>query len=315
MKATFFSCHSKPFKLISELFCMENEILEKYLKAGKIISEVRKESEKFIKEGELLADISDRIDALVRQKGAEPAFPVCLSINEMAAHCSPGKGDTAKIPEGALIKIDIGAHIDGYVADTAYSIAFNPDHQNIVDASTAGLKAAIEQCYTGNSLENVSEAIENAIKDFGMKPISNLTGHGLGQYWLHDSPSVPNVKTASSYTLKEDQVLALEPFATPGAGRVKDAEVTTIFRIDQVKPVRNPEARKILEFAASINGLPFAERWLPIESLFKIKMALRELREREILHEYPALKEVSGALVSQTEHSIIVKDKPIVFTA
>ncbi len=293
---------------------MDDEVLKKYREAGRIISEVREDARKFVKEGMLLGDISDRIESLVREKGAEIAFPVCLSVNDIAAHQSPGKADETRVPEGAVLKVDIGAHVDGYVADTACTIAFNIEHSNLVEASIAGLNAAIEQCYTGNLLSNVSAAIEASIKEHGFKPISNLTGHGLGRYWLHDEPSVPNVKFTGTYRLKEGQAIALEPFATAGAGRVKDADIVTIFRINEAKPVRNPEARKIIEFAAARGTLPFSERWLPVDSLFKIRMAMRELREREILYEYPALREVSGAMVSQAEHSIIVGDKPLVIT-
>ncbi|MBI4170664.1 MAG: type II methionyl aminopeptidase [Candidatus Aenigmarchaeota archaeon] len=292
----------------------DEDRITKFKQAGRIISEVREESRKFIKEGMLFSAVAEKIENLIREKGASPGFPACLSANEIAAHYSPGKNDQSCIPEGALLKVDIGAHVDGYVADTAYTIAFNDEHKQLAEASAAALNAAIEQSYTGNLLSNVSEAIEGTIKDFGFNPISNLTGHGLGHYWLHDAPSVPNVKFTSAYQLKEGHAIAIEPFATTGAGKVKDAESITIFRIDQPKPVRNMEARRIIEFAAGLRGLPFSERWLPVESLFKLKMALRELREREILYEYPALKEISNGLVSQAEHSVIVSDKPIVIT-
>ena len=293
---------------------MDEEAIKKAKESGRIISKVREDSRHYVKEGAALAEIADRIESELRKNGAEPAFPACLSINEIAAHYAPGKADQTVVPEGALMKVDIGAHVDGYISDTAYTIAFRKEEQPLVDASLAALAAAIEQCYTGNLLSNVSSAIEDAITDFGFKPVSNLTGHGLGHFWLHDEPSVPNVKTTSTYRLKENQLIAIEPFATPGTGRVKDSEFTTIFRISEPKPVRNPEARKIIEFAASVNGLPFAERWLPLDSLFKMRMALRELRDREILYEYPALKEVSGERVSQAEHTILVSDKPIVTT-
>jgi len=293
---------------------MDEDGIKKAKEAGKIISEVREESRKFVKIGSSLSQIADTIENMLIEKGAAPAFPACLSINNMAAHYAPGKDDKSVVPEGALIKVDIGAHVDGFIADTAYTIAFRKEDQPLADASTAALLAAIEQCYTGNTLSNVSAAIESTIKDFGFTPVSNLTGHGLGHYWLHDEPSVPNVKTNSTYKLKENQLIAIEPFATSGIGRVNDADSTTIFRIAQAKPVRNPEARRIMEFAFSVNGLPFAERWIPLDSLFKIRLAMRELREKEILYEYPALKEASGALVSQTEHSILVGDKPLVTT-
>ena len=293
---------------------IEDGRLGSFRKAGKIIAEVREESRKFIKEGMLFSEAAERIEQLTREKGAMPGFPACLSANDIAAHFSPGKGDTSRIPEGALLKVDIGAHVGGYVADTAYTIAFNDEHKSLAEAAEKALAAAIEQCFAGNMLSNVSAAIEGTIKDFGFSPVSNLTGHGLGHYWLHDEPAVPNVKFSGGYVLKQGQAIAIEPFATPGAGRVRDTDSVAIYRIDRGKPVRNLDARKVIEFAAGMKGLPFSERWIPIEPLFKLKLALRELREREILYEYAALKEISGALVSQWEHSVIVGDKPEVLT-
>jgi methionyl aminopeptidase len=293
---------------------MEKEIREKYEKSGHAVSEVLKECKKFIKEDMLYIDVAQKIEDMIRSKGAELAFPANLSPNEFAAHWSPKKNDVSRIPAGCLLKVDLGAHMDGYIADSAITIDFSHDHGDLVKASEEALQAAIDQCYTGSKLSNVSEAVENKIKEFGFNPISNLTGHGLSQFWLHESPSVPNVKTAGNQVLKEGQVLAIEPFATPGKGRVNDSDFVSIFRLEQPRPVRNPDARKIIDFASDLSGLPFSERWLPFDSVFKIRLALRELREKEILYDYHALKEVSGALVSQSEHSLIVSDKPFVYT-
>lgn len=299
---------------------MDSEIKEKYIKAGKITAQVREESKQIVKEGAPLAEIADKLEQRIRELGGEVAFPACLSINEIAAHASPGfpvnttKNGKDIVPEGCLIKVDVGAHVDGYIGDTAVTLDFSGENQKLIDAAKAGLAAAIEQCYTGNEVQNVSAAIENAIREFDFSPISNLTGHGLAHYFLHESPSIPNVKNNSTYKLREGQVFAIEPFATPGEGFVKDAEQVTIFRIAEQKPVRNQGARKIISYASSINGLPFSERWLPLDSLFKIRMAFRELRERDMLIEYPALREVSGALISQAEHTVIIDDKPVVTT-
>ena len=147
-----------------------------------------------------------------------------------------------------------------------------------------------------------------------IKDLKRYTIHGLSWIPVLDYMQMSGRAGRPNYD-KEGQAIALEPFATAGTGRVKDAESITIFRIDSPKPVRNPEARKIIDFATARGGtLPFSERWLPIDSVFKMKLAMRELREKEILYEYPALREVSGALVSQAEHSIIIGDKPLVIT-
>ncbi|MBI4154062.1 type II methionyl aminopeptidase, partial [Candidatus Woesearchaeota archaeon] len=122
------------------------------------------------------------------------------------------------------------------------------------------------------------------------------------------------VSFRSDYRLSEDQVIAIEPFSTDGAGSVKDTEDVFIFSLLGEKPVRNMDARKIIELMIERNGLPFAERWLPMTP-FKARMALRELGQRGLLHEHNVLKESGGGMVAQAEHTIIVRDNPVIITA
>jgi len=295
---------------------MDPEILENYIHAGKIASAVREESKPLIKVGAQLVDIAEKIEAMIREKGAEPAFPVNISLNDIAAHYTPTKNDATTIKADDIVKVDIGVHIDGFVGDTAYTICFNEHFDNLVKASQAALEEAIKFCTPGMHLHELSAAIETTIKSFGFKPIENLTGHGLEQFDLHAEPQIPNIKFSSHYELREDQVIAIEPFATTGAGKIKESEQVMIFRLLEPKPLRNFDARKIISFAEQFNGLPFAERWIENTGLsqFKTRIALRELRERGVIYDYPVLREVEKGLISQFEHTVIIKDQPIVTT-
>lgn len=293
---------------------MEKEVEEKYIEAGKIASFVREESRKIVQVGKPLYDIAEEIEKLIRGKGGEPAFPVNISINDTAAHYTPTKGSTETIKDEDMVKVDVGVHLDGYVADTALTVNFDPNKEDILKAAERALQEAVKMVRPDALLSDISETIEETIKSFGLKPVSNLTGHGINRWDLHTEPTVPNVSFKSDYRLEENQVIAIEPFATDGAGYIKDSEQVFIFSLMDKKPVRNQDARKIMDFAESRNGLPFAERWVPIDSLFKIRLALRELRERGVLHDYNVLKEAGSGTVSQAEHSIIVRDKPVILT-
>ena len=197
---------------------MDEEILEKYLLAGRIAADVREESRKFIKIDAPLLEIAERIESLIREKGALPAFPVNISLNESAAHYTPTKKDETRVKKDDLIKIDIGTHIDGYIGDTAYSFSFSKENEKLIEASKKALEEAIKLCTPGSLLSDVSSKIEETIRGFGFNPIANLTGHGLEKYDLHAEPQIPNVKFKGDYRLKEDQVIAIEPFATNGSG-------------------------------------------------------------------------------------------------
>jgi len=293
---------------------MDENIKEKYIKAGKIAGEVREKSKELVKVNANIFDIAEKLEKMIRDKGAEPAFPVNISINDIAAHYTPISGDETKINNGDVVKIDVGAHVDGFVGDTACTIALGEKHQKLVESSEAALAETIKLCKPGTKLSDISTKIEETINSFGFNPISNLTGHGLAEYDLHAEPQIPNIKFNSDYKLSKDQVIAIEPFATDGSGMVKESEPVIIFRLVGGGPVRNHDARIIMSFADKFRGLPFAERWIPIESRVKIRIALRELRERGIIYEYPVLKEAKNGFISQAEHTIIVGDEPLVTT-
>lgn len=312
----------KPFKLILKVILMNDEVFEKYIRAGKVAAEVREQSAKLVRVGMPLLELAEKVEAMVRERGAEPAFPVNLSLNEFAAHYTPQSNDESKIKEGDVIKIDVGAHVDGYIADTAITVDFG-NNSKLLGASKDALAAALEIVKPGAAIADISKAIEETIRASGFVPVENLTGHGLDQYVEHKEPSIPNVSLRSSITLKEDQVIAIEPFATNGIGHVKDSPEVMIFSFSSDKPVRSMDAKKIVDYVQRYNGLPFAERWLMSkeaeqagvpQSLFKIRLALRELVQRGVLYSYPVLREAKAGLVSQAEHTVIIAHEPIVIT-
>jgi len=283
------------------------EGLEEYRKAGKIASEVREWSKSLIKPGAKALEVADAIEEKVKDKGAGIAFPVNVSLNEVAAHYTPFAGDTLEFKESDLVTIDLGAHVDGYIADTAYTLDLSGENQDLVDASIAALDAAISTVRAGVSVSEIGEAIENEIKSRGFKPIENLTGHQLENYDLHAGISIPNIKVPFDKKLEEGMVLAIEPFATNGRGRVIEGSRTEIYSFLRSAPTRLSEGKKVMELAEERLGLPFPERWFKELNQFKLKMALRELTKRDAIHGYPVLQEAEKGLVSQAEHTMIVE--------
>ena len=239
---------------------MQKEILDNYIKAGRIAGEALVKSRELVKPNAMVIDVCEELESFIRKGGGEPAFPVNISLNDAAAHYTAAKNDGLRISKNDVIKVDLGVHVDGYVGDTAHTIIFDPKYDKLVKTSEAALKKAIELCKPGTKLSDISTAIEETIKRLGFSPVSNLTGHGLGQYDLHAEPQVPNVSFKSDYKLKEDQVIAIEPFATDGSGMIKESEPTLIYRLVGSGAVRNPSGREIMSFAEQFRGLPFAER-------------------------------------------------------
>lgn len=294
---------------------MDQEIKDKYIRAGKIAGEVRDYAKKITKPGKKILDIAEAVEALIKAKGAEIAFPINISINDIAAHDTADRDDERIISENDVVKLDVGTHIDGYIGDTACTVAWLPEHQELIKATERALEEAIKLCTPGANLGDISAIIEKTITDLGFKPIANLTGHGLGKYNLHAEPTIPNVGFKTSYTLQEEQPIAIEPFATikDGAGLIKESTEKKIFMLINPKPVRNQNARQIIKIAEKRNGLPFPLRWVPASGI-GLRIGLKELMDKNILYDYPVLKEVNTTPIAQSEQTIIVGEKPMVTT-
>jgi methionyl aminopeptidase len=288
--------------------------VSKYREAGAIVARIREEMLKSIKSGDNLLKIAEKIEGAISRAGARPAFPVNISINEAAAHYTPQIGEQKTAGSGDLVKIDIGAHIDGYLADMAFT--WCSEKSPLIAASQKALDAGISVIRPGVKVSEISAAIHGAIEGAGFGPVVNLSGHGIARYDFHGKVSIPNVPNDNSHVLKEGDVVALEPFVAESAVHVEESEPVEIYQFAQRRPVRSPEARKILDLAEKdFSGFPFAKRWLAKHvPPFRIKVALMELERVGALKSYPVLKDMQGRKIAQAEDTIIVAEKPIVTT-
>jgi methionyl aminopeptidase len=263
---------------------------------------------------EPLIEIAETIEAMIREEGAKPAFPVNISINEIAAHYTPEFEDKKELGETDVVKIDLGVALGNGLADTAYTVDLSGKNEKLVSASREALDAALKAMKAGVTNGSIGEIIENKIKSFGFKPIANLSGHMIKSNDLHAGVSIPNVKTGDGYVLKEGEVFAVEPFATNGAGNVEDAEQVEIFSIASKGAVRMRQSRQILNYVSeNYNMLPFAERWVRKEfkSKLLVSSALRELLSSQVLRGYPVLKESGSGLVAQFEHTVLIEENGV----
>lgn len=259
-----------------------------------------------------LLEIATFVEDMIQSEGFGVAFPVNISLNEAAAHDTPSPDDTRTFAQGDMIKLDIGVHLDGYIADTACTVDLG-DQPILCEASIAARDAAIAAVKPGVAIGTLGSIVYQEIKSRGFLPVANLTGHGLDQYCLHKGPNVPNIPSAGGAVLEEGMVLAIEPFATTGTGFVHDGRREEIFGQLVQRPVRLPAARKILKEIEERNGMPFARRHLHVKTA---DLALARLIHDGILRPYPILCDVSGSFVSQAEHTMIItSDGCIVTTA
>jgi methionyl aminopeptidase len=291
----------------------DEEALEKFYTSGKILRETREEMKKYVHENMPIIEVCEKAEKLVREKGGKPAFPCNVSINEIAAHYTSPPGDQLKIPEKAVVKVDIGAHVDGYVTDTAVTVCFNPEHKKMVEAAEEALKTAISNVHGDMLTSRIGSLIENSIKNRGFKPISNLTGHSVGRYLIHAGTSIPNVQQISLTKIKTGEIYAIEPFVTlpDAAGRIEDEDKITIFRLVKARSQKNAYAKKLLaHIEENFRTLPFAERWLTgIVPAAHHREAFKELLASKAVMGYPIFIEETRKTVTQAEHTVLITDK------
>jgi len=290
----------------------DKEALEKFRLSGKILRETREEMRHFVRESMSILEVCEKAENLIREKGGKPAFPCNVSINEVAAHYTSPPNDERKIPEKAVVKVDMGVHVDGYVTDTACTVCFDPEYRSMQSAAEHALAAAIEGIHGDMATSKIGVIIERTIKNRGFKPISNLTGHSVGRYLIHAGTSIPNVMQVSFGKVKTGEVYAIEPFVTlpDAAGRVENSPEVTIFRLVKAKSVKNPYANQLLKYIEkNFRTLPFAERWLKSAvPKDKHREAFKELCKSKAIMGYPVFIEVSRKTVTQAEHTVLIKE-------
>ncbi len=303
---------------------MTDEWIESYLNAGKAVIAAKKLAGKLIKPGASFLEIANRCEDEIINQGCELSFPINMSLNEQAAHYSPVIDDPTVVPNKGLLKIDLGSHYNGYIADSA--ITFNLDNdpklQNYIDAAQDALDAAIEIFKPGIKLYELGEVIADEIHNHGLRPIINLGGHELKQYKLHAGPFLPNIKDLShNEVLKPGDAYACEPFTTSGQGLVTNGKKSYIYRF--AKRVKKNLPYEEISYMKKIEdltkNLPFSPRLLEKHEIIpknKIPRIIDAFKRKKILDHYPILIEVTGAPVAQQEHTIIIDmdGNPIVTT-
>ena len=280
------------------------EQYEKNREAGEILAQVREETADRVEIGAKHLDVAEYAENRIRELGGKPAFPVNISIDEEAAHGTPSVGDESTFGE-EMINIDIGVHVDGWLADSAITVDFsgNPD---LVEASEEALEAAIDMVKPGVHTGEIGATIEEILDSYDYNPVVNLTGHGLGHWEQHTDPKIPNCAVPQGTELQVGDVFAIEPFATDGRGKVSEGSREEIFALERESSVRDRAARQALsQITEEFRTLPFAKRWLDID---RVDLAMRRLKMQNIVHGYPVLKEEDGKLVSQKEHTVIVTE-------
>lgn len=199
-------------------------------KAGRITGEALLTAREHVKAGVSTKYLDDVIRLYIERAGAKPSFlgyggfpgSACISINDEVIHGIP----SAKriLEEGDIVKIDVGAFIDGFHGDSARTFAVgrvSPEAEQLIKVTEESFHRALEQFKAGNRIGDIGAAVDGHVTRFGFSTVRKYVGHGIG-HDLHESPDVPNFgKPGRGPRICEGMVLAIEPMINIGQPDVK----------------------------------------------------------------------------------------------
>ena len=285
---------------------LDTHAIDSWRKAGKIASRCREWARSAIKPGVMVRSVLEGVEAMIRDEGAQPGFPAQSSRNHLAAHYCSSPTDELTYEVGDCVKVDVGVHIDGYVADTATTVDLSPDGRwaALIDSSAQALAAAINLAEEGLPVGRLGAAIERTITEAGFQPVRNLTGHGLARWKVHTPPQIPNYADSGGGRLRAGTVFAIEPFSCTGRGIITERGRAEVFMMMRPPTRARGLDRDVLRAIDSWRGLPIARRYFKEFDQEVLEDTLAKLARQGVLTRFPPLTEKEGVMVAQTEHTL-----------
>jgi methionyl aminopeptidase len=283
---------------------LTDEALEAYQAAGDIVKVIKGSLRSRMKTGAGLLELALFAEEEIVRLGGRPAFPCNISVNEIASHCTPHADDDRKLSKGDLVKFDLGARVDGYIADSAITIEVETENcTRLISAAEQALADALAAVRPGVTAGEIGCVIEASARDNGYNVLKGLYGHNVERDCLHGGLTIPNYDDGSRKRVREGEVIAIEPFLTEGSGEIVRLGGGDIFQLVRHNAFFLGEAEKKLlsHIERNYNGFPFARRWLPEPGM------LDRLVGSSVAIEFPMLVEKDEARVAQAEHTAIVE--------
>ncbi len=171
-------------------------------------------------------------ERFIRERGGTPTFlgyrgfpaSICASPNDMVVHGIP---DGYRVADGDLLSVDVGVTLDGYVADSAVTLAIGTvdvEARRLLDVTAESLEAGLAECREGRRLGDISHAVQEVVEAAGFSVVRSLVGHGVGRE-MHEDPQIPNYgDPGRGPRLEQGMVFAIEPMVDAGGYEVVVAD-------------------------------------------------------------------------------------------
>lgn len=193
--------------------------------AGRVVARAHQLVRELVRPGTTTWDLDRAVEEFLLKQNATPAFKgyhgypasICASVNEVVVHGIPSKDVVLK--EGSIISVDIGAFVDGFCGDSAWTYpvgSIDPEVQLLLTTTEEALFEGIEQARVGNRLSDISHAVQSRTEKQGFSVVRDFVGHGVGRQ-MHEAPQIPNFGLpGKGPRLKSGMTLAIEPMVNVG---------------------------------------------------------------------------------------------------
>jgi len=250
------------------------------------------------------------------------AFPTCVSLNNCLGHYSPLSGDTLTVQEGDVVKVDLGAHIDGYISVAAHTViaTSNPSvpltgkKADLICAAHFAHEIALRLIKPGQKNTDVTEAIKKVAGQFQIEPMEGVLSHQMKRFVIDGNKVIINKQTVDQkvdeFEFENYEVYAIDIVMSTGEGKSRETESrTTVFKraVDQNYLLKLKAARYLYnEVNKQFPTLPFTLRAFDEK---QARLGIGELVSHGLVSPYPVLYEKNGEFVAQFKSTILVTPK------
>uniref|UniRef100_A0AAF5PIX6 Peptidase M24 domain-containing protein n=2 Tax=Wuchereria bancrofti TaxID=6293 RepID=A0AAF5PIX6_WUCBA len=310
-------------------------VVTKYAMAADIVNAVLRELITATKDGVEVGEICDLGDRLMNERIAKVfkkekdtlkgiAMPTCISINNCVCHFSPLRSDPPIIiKDGQMVKIDLGAHIDGFIATAAHTVVVgaSPENKikdrmaNVMLAAYNAMEAAIRMLRPGlyKNME-ITDMIDKIANIYKVRPVENMLSHELrknkidGEKQIIQNPGEKQRSEMTKCSFEKFEVYAIDILMSTGEGktRILDSRTTVYKKVDDlVYSLKVKASRMFLSAAVNKYGLmPFTLRSFEDEKL--AKMGVVECERHNLMRPYQVFYERDGEYVAQFKSTVLI---------
>ncbi|KAI9380590.1 hypothetical protein POPTR_016G119700v4 [Populus trichocarpa] len=312
-----------------ELDLTSPEVVTKYKSAAEIVNKALQLAISECKPKVKIVDICEKADSYIREQSGNMyknvkkkiergvAFPTCVSVNNTVCHFSPLASDESVLEEGDVVKIDMGCHIDGFIAVVGHTHVLQSGPvtgraADVIAAANTAAEVALRLVRPGKKNKDVTEAIQKVAAAYDCKIVEGVLSHQLKQFVIDGNKVILSVSNPDTRVddaeFEENEVYAVDIFTSTGEGKPKllDEKTTTIYKraVDKNYHLKMKSSRFIFsEINQKFPIMPFSARALEEK---RARLGLVECVNHDLLQPYPVLHEKPGDCVAHIKFTVLL---------